>query len=248
MKRTEKIEKLSTLIENSNTIVAFTGAGVSTASGIKDFRSPDGLYNIKYKFPPETIVSHNFFVDNTDEFYTFYKDKFNCTDKEPNVCHNYLKKLEDKDKLIGIVTQNIDGLHTKAGNKNVYELHGSIYRNYCMKCHKFYDEKYVFDKSYNIPTCSCGGIIKPDVVLYNEELNEETTTKALEIISKADLLLIIGTSLTVYPASSFVNYFNGKYLVVINRDATRQDNYATLVLHDDINYIFEELSKKDITC
>ena len=235
-----KIEKLQELIDNSNYIVFFGGAGVSTASGIKDFRSKDGLYNMKYDYPPEQILSHSFFYNNTKEFYRFYIDKMNSTDKKPNSCHLYLTKLEKRKKLKAIITQNIDGLHQKANSKNVFELHGSIYRNRCIKCNKFYDEKIVFE-SKDIPKCTCGGIIKPEVVLYEEPLDENTIMESIKHISNADLLIVAGTSLTVYPASGFINYFKGKNLVIINKMTTSFDNKADLVINEDIEKVFKNL-------
>ena len=234
------IEKLQELIDNSNKIVFFTGAGVSTESGIPDFRSKDGLYNQKYPYPPEEILSHHFFLDNPKEFYKFYKDKLNTLDKEPNVFHKYLKHLEDKNKLLGIITQNIDGLHEKAGSKNIALLHGTIYKNTCVSCGKRYNAEYVFN-SKDIPICECGSIIKPDVVLYEEGLDDNTVNKAINWMSNADLLIIAGTSLTVYPASSFIHYYGGKNIVIINRDITGFDNMATLILHDSIINIFKNL-------
>ena len=237
------IDELKKLINESNNIVAFTGAGVSTASGIKDFRSKDGLYNMKYDYPPELILSSYFFENNTKEFYKFYKDKLNCIDKQPNICHKYLKKLEDLGKLKGIITQNIDGLHTKAGSLNVLELHGTIYENYCRKCNKKYDYKIVFDCKDEIPRCDCGGIIKPNVVLYNESLNNNILDESINLIESADVLLIIGTSLTVYPASGLINYFKGSKLVIINRDTTSYDNIASLVINKDIKEVFDILDR-----
>ena len=226
-------------INDSRHIVFFGGAGVSTASGIKDFRSKDGLYNMKYKYPPEEILSHSFFINNNEEFYRFYVDKMNCLDKVPNICHNYLTKLEELGKLDGIVTQNIDGLHELAGSKHIYNLHGSIYENECMKCHKKYTADDIFlNKTF---TCSCGGMIKPNVVLYEEPLDSVIINEAIETISGADLLIVAGTSLTVYPASSFVSFFKGSHLVIINRDTTIMDNRADLVIHDDIKDVFEYL-------
>lgn len=236
----KKEELLQKYIDECNNIVFFGGAGVSTESGIKDFRSVDGLYNMKYDYPPEEILSHTFFMDKTEEFYKFYKDKLNCLDASFNVTHAYLTKLESSGKLKGIITQNIDGLHTKAKSKNVLELHGSIYRNYCMDCHKFYEASYVFE-SNDIPKCSCGGIIKPDVVLYEEALDEEGINKSINLISNAELLIIGGTSLTVYPAASFIQFFKGKYLVIINRDTTNMDNMATLVINDSLGNVFSKL-------
>lgn len=234
-------ELLQKYIDECDNIVFFGGAGVSTESGIKDFRSKDGLYNEKYDYPPEEILSHSFFVNNTLEFYKFYKDKLNCLDAKLNIVHNFLFKLEKSGKLKGIVTQNIDGLHQKAGNKLVYELHGSIYRNYCMKCNKSFNAKDIFN-ALDIPKCSCGGIIKPDVVLYEEALNEESINNSIKCISNCDLLIVAGTSLTVYPASSFIRFFNGKYLVIINKDSTYLDNKATLVINDTLGNIFSKLS------
>ena len=196
----EKIEKFINLIKESDNIVFFGGAGVSTESGIPDFRSKDGLYNQKYKYPPETILSHTFFINYVDEFYKFYKDKMNCLKYEPNITHLKLAKLEQTGKLKAVVTQNIDGLHQKAGSKNVLELHGSVHRNYCMKCNKYYDANYVFN-SDGVRKCTCGGIIKPDVVLYEESLNDYTIRKSIDFIANCDLLIVAGTSLTVYPAS-----------------------------------------------
>ena len=236
----EKIEKFKTLINESNNIVFFGGAGVSTESGIPDFRSKDGLYNQKYKYPPEEILSHTFFMNNTEEFFKFYKEKMNSLKYEPNVTHIKLAELEKEGKLKAVVTQNIDGLHQKAGSKNVYELHGSVLRNYCMKCHKFYDAEYVFNSS-GVPKCSCGGIIKPDVVLYEESLNEETLEKSVYAIANADLLIVAGTSLTVYPASGLINYFRGKNLVLINRDTTPFDNRADLVINESLGKIFGKI-------
>jgi NAD-dependent deacetylase len=233
------IEEFKKIIDESNNIVFFGGAGVSTESGIPDFRSKDGLYNQKYDYPPEEILSHTFFYNNTEEFYKFYKDKMNSLNIKPNITHIKLKELEDKGKLKCIVTQNIDGLHTKAGSKNVLEIHGSIYRNYCDKCNKFYDAEYVF-KSNGIPKCSCGGTIKPDVVLYEEPLNE-SFEEAIYYISKCDTLIVAGTSLTVYPAASLIRYFNGKNLILINKDKTPYDDIATLVIHKNMSEVFKKI-------
>lgn len=235
-----KINILKEYIESANNIVVFTGAGVSTESGIKDFRSKDGLYNQKYKYPPETILSHHFFINNTKDFYEFYKEKMNCTNALPNYAHKYFYKLEQINKLTTIITQNIDNLHTKAGNTKVIELHGNITRNYCLKCHKFYDESYIFNTK-DIPTCTCGGIIKPDVVLYEEALNEHDITNTIKAIKQADLLIIAGTSLSVYPASSFVNFFQGKHLVIINQSTTYMDSRADLIINDKVAKVFEQL-------
>lgn len=236
----EKIEKLKELINKSNNIVFFGGAGVSTESGIPDFRSKDGLYNQKYDYPPEEILSHEFFINHTEEFYKFYKDKMNSLKYEPNITHIKLANLEQVGKLKAVVTQNIDGLHQKAGSKNVYELHGSVLRNYCMKCNKFYDAEYVFD-SKNVPKCECGGIIKPDVVLYGETLNDYTVTKSIEMITNADLMIVAGTSLMVQPASGLLNYFRGNNLVLINRDTTPYDNFANLVINESLGKVFKNI-------
>ena len=236
----EKIELLQKMIDESNYIVFFSGAGISTLSGIKDFRSKDGLYNMKYKYPPEEILSHTFFTNNIEEFYKFYKDKMNCLNAEPNIVHKYLYELEKKGKLKAIITQNIDGLHTKAGNKNVYELHGTIYENYCTKCGKEYNAEYVFNND-GIPKCTCGGIIKPKVVLYEEGLDQDILTKSIYHISESDLMIVAGTSLTVYPASGLIHYFRGKNLVIINRDTTSYDRIANLVINDDFRNVFTKL-------
>lgn len=236
----EKINKLQKIIDESNNIVFFSGAGVSTLSGIKDFRSKDGLYNMKYKFPPELILSKEFFNRNTSEFYKFYRDKLNCLDTNPNIIHKYMVKLEKSGKLKAIITQNIDGLHTKAGSTNVLELHGTIYKNHCIKCHKFYDAEYVFN-SKDIPLCECGSIVKPDVVLYGEMLNEDVLNQSIKLISECDTLIVAGTSLTVEPASSLVKLFKGKNLIIINRDATSYDNIASLVINDEFKNIFKYL-------
>ena len=238
------LDKLVEMINESETIVFFGGAGVSTSSGIPDFRSKDGLYNSdKYDYDPEVMLSNMFFYSYTDKFYEFYKDAMNVLDYKPNIVHNFLKKLEDSGKLKAIVTQNIDGLHTKAGCKNVYELHGTIYKNNCIKCNKEYSAKYVFE-SKDIPRCECGGLIKPKVVLYGEQLPEEDYNKSVKAIDNCDLLIVAGTSLTVFPASGLVNLFHGKYLVIINKDKTSYDSKADLVINDDMKEIFEELDKK----
>lgn len=236
----EQIKKLREIIDNSKNIVAFTGAGISTLSGIKDFRSPDGLYNMKYKYPPEEILSHSFFFNNTEEFFKFYKDKMYCSDKKPNIVHNYLTSLEKKGKLKAIVTQNIDYLHEKSGSKNVINLHGTVYKNKCTKCNKNYPPEKVFN-SDDVPKCICGGIIKPEVVLYEEPLDEQSIKDAIYYIENADTLLVLGTSLTVYPASNFINYFKGKNLVIINNTLTSFDKLANLVIHDDLKNVFEKL-------
>lgn len=236
----KKIEKLQKMIDEATKIVFFGGAGVSTESGIKDFRSIDGLYNENYKYPPEIILSHSFFINNPEEFYKFYRDKLNCLDALPNVTHKYLKKLENKGKKVTIVTQNIDGLHEKTKSNDVLLLHGSIYHNHCMRCQKSFDAEMVF-ASKGIPRCSCGGIIKPDVVLYEEALDEEVVTKAIKAIRECDLLIIAGTSLVVYPAASFVNYYQGNKLVIINKDDIAVMNKANLVIQDTLGNVFKNL-------
>ena len=236
----DKIQQFRKLVNERDNIVFFGGAGVSTESGIPDFRSKDGLYNQQYKYPPETILSHTFFMNNTEEFYKFYRVKMNSLKYQPNITHIKLAELENKGKLKAVITQNIDGLHQKAGSKVVYELHGSVLRNYCMNCHKFYDAEYVFN-SNGIPRCSCGEIIKPDVVLYEEGLNEETIEKSIYAIQNADLLIVAGTSLTVQPASGLINFFRGRNLVLINRNSTPYDNKANLVINDSLGKVFSKL-------
>ena len=237
-----KIEILQKIIYESKNIVAFTGAGISTESGLKDFRSKDGLYNKKNKYdlPPEYLLSHDCFINNTEIFYEYYRENLNCKNIEPNIAHKYLKHLEDEKKLIGIITQNIDGLHAKAGNSNVFEVHGTINTNTCISCNKTYDADYVFN-STKIPKCDCGGLIKPNVVLYGEGLPEEEFTKSINAIEKADMLMVLGSSLTVYPAAGLVNYFHGKYLVIINLDETPYDLKADLVIHDKLGNVFSKL-------
>ena len=237
----EKVEELRKIIDESENIVFFGGAGVSTESGIPDFRSKDGLYNLKYKYPPEEILSHSFFINNTKEFFEFYRDKMNSLKYEPNITHIKLSELEKKGKLKAVITQNIDGLHQKAGSNVVYELHGSVLRNYCMKCKKAYDAKYVFN-SKDIPLCDCGGIIKPDVVLYGEMLDDNIVSKSVDAINRADMLIIGGTSLTVYPASSLIYYFKGEKLVLINRDSTQMDSMADLVINDSLGNVFKYIN------
>ena len=238
----DKIEELQTIINNSNNIVVLSGAGVSTESGLKDFRSDGGLYyQNKYPYSAEEILSHHFFINNQEEFYKYYKDMFKMEGIKPNITHLFLKKLEDKKKLKAIITQNIDNLHTLAGSKTVLELHGNINRNYCMRCHKMYDYDYVFNNN-GIPKCECNGIIKPDVVLYEEALDEDIIRESIKYISNADTLLVLGTSLTVYPAAGLVRYFTGKNLVIINRDTTTYDNISTLVINDSLNNVFSNLT------
>lgn len=236
------ITKLSDAIKEAKSIVFFTGAGMSTASGIPDFRSSSGLYN-KYEtsISPEVILSHTYFINHTSDFYKFYKSKMIYENAKPNSGHLYISELE-KTKDVSVVTQNIDGLHQAAGSKKVYELHGSIHRNYCMKCHKFHPLSDVIN-SKDIPICDCGGIIKPDVVLYEEGLDENTINHTISSIYNADLLIILGTSLNVYPAASFIQYFRGKHLAIINKEPTPKDSMCDIVIHDDINYVFDELRK-----
>lgn len=231
---------LQNIINQSKNIVFFGGAGVSTESGIPDFRSVDGIYNQKYDYPPEEILSHTFFINKTEEFYRFYRDKMLCLNAKPNKAHLKLAELEKSGKLTAVVTQNIDGLHQLAGSKTVYELHGSVHRNYCMTCHKEYDTEFML-KTNGIPKCSCGGIIKPDVVLYEEGLDNNTVSGALSAISNCDTLIIAGTSLTVYPAAGFIRYFKGKNLVLINRDATSMDSSCDLVIHDKVGEVLDKI-------
>jgi len=230
--------ELQKIIEDSDNIVFFGGAGVSTESGIPDFRSVDGLYNQKYKYPPETIISHSFFIRNTAEFYDFYRTRMIFLDAKPNMAHNRLAELEKQGKLKAVITQNIDGLHQKAGSKNVLELHGSVHRNYCMKCGKFYD-LHAITQCDNIPKCSCGGTIKPDVVLYEESLDQQILKKSVDYIENADVLIIGGTSLVVYPAAGLINYYKGSKLVLINKSSTSMDRRANLVINDSIGKVFE---------
>lgn len=230
-------ETLQKWIEESGNIVFFGGAGVSTESGIPDFRSVDGLYHQQYDYPPETILSHSFYVKNPKEFYRFYKNKMLFLDAEPNAAHIALAKLEQAGKLKAIVTQNIDGLHQKAGSKVVLELHGSVHRNYCQKCHAMYDAHYM-QQAEGVPVCEkCGGSIKPDVVLYEEGLDMETMRSAIDYISKAEVLIIGGTSLAVYPAAGLIDYYRGDKLVVINRDPTPRDGRANLLVKGNIGEV-----------
>ena len=236
------LERFALMLKESNNIVFFGGAGVSTESGIPDFRSVDGLYNQKYKFRPETILSHTFYVNNKDEFYRFYRDKMLCLDAAPNAAHLKLAELERAGKLKAVITQNIDGLHQKAGSKNVLELHGSVHRNYCEQCRKFFDAAYM-KASAGIPVCdACGGPIKPDVVLYEESLDDEVIAATVRYIREADMLIIGGTSLVVYPAAGLVHYYQGHKLVLINKGATDMDGTADLVLHDPIGEVFRSIT------
>jgi NAD-dependent deacetylase len=243
----EKILLLQRLIDNSHAIVFFGGAGVSTESGIPDFRSQDGLYNQQWKYPPETILSRTFFDTNTAEFYHFYREKLIIKSAKPNPAHLKLAEMEQKGKLCAVITQNIDGLHQAAGNKTVFELHGSIHRNYCMSCGAFYDADYIASGKHTIdgiPHCTrlkCDGIIKPDVVLYEENLDEKTVSGAIKALKTADLLIIGGTSLSVYPASGLIQYFHGKNSVLINKSIIPDDNLVNLVIHDSIGKVFNSL-------
>ena len=233
---------LQEIIDASNEIVFFGGAGVSTESGIPDFRSVDGLYNQKYDYPPEEILSHTFFVNNTAEFYKFYRDKMLCPNAKPNAAHYKLAQLEKAGKLKAVITQNIDGLHQAAGSKNVYELHGSTLRNYCTGCGKSFPFEYILN-SDGIPLCDeCSSVIKPDVVLYEEALDSDTIKGAVNAISNADCLIVAGTSLTVYPAAGFIRYFNGKHFVLINMAETPMDNSADLVIHGKVGEILSKIN------
>ena len=238
---TQQIEQLKTIIDNSNNIVFFGGAGVSTESGIPDFRSVDGLYNQKYAYPPEEILSHTFFVRHTKEFNDFYRDKMLCFTAKPNKAHLFLAELEKAGKLKAVVTQNIDGLHQQAGSKTVYELHGSVHRNFCTECGKFYDGEFIA-KSTCIPRCSvCNGIIKPDVVLYEEGLDDYIVSESIKAIRQADCMIIAGTSLSVYPAAGLIHYFKGKHLVLINKGQTNMSTRADLIIHDAVGKVFSAI-------
>lgn len=236
---TDAILQLKKLVDESDNIVFFGGAGVSTESGIKDFRSVDGLYRQKFKYPPETILSHSFYESHTEEFYEFYRTKMLAPDAQPNAAHKKLAQWEQEGKLKAVITQNIDGLHQKAGSKKVYELHGSVLRNYCTRCGKFYSAEFVKNAA-GIPRCSCGGIVKPDVVLYEEGLDEEVLSGAVSAIRKADTLIIGGTSLVVYPAAGLIRYFRGRHLVVINMQPTGADAQADLCIAKPIGQVLSE--------
>lgn len=236
----EKILHLKEMIDGSDSIVFFGGAGVSTESNIPDFRSVDGLYNLKYKYSPEVILSHTFYKNHTDEFFEFYRDKMIFPDAKPNATHQALAKLEKMGKLKAVITQNIDGLHQAAGSENVFELHGSIYRNYCEKCGKSYDLQYIID-SKGIPTCECGGCVKPDVILYEEGLDHKLLANAIRSIMSADMLIIGGTSLAVYPAAGLIDYFKGDKLVLINKESTPQDEKAQLVINESLGKVFSSV-------
>ena len=235
-----EVERLQELVDKYDNIVFFGGAGVSTESGIPDFRSQDGLYHQKYDYPPETILSHTFFMRKPEEFFKFYRDKMLCDTAKPNAAHLKLAELEQAGKLKAVITQNIDNLHQMAGSKKVLELHGSVYRNYCMKCHRFYDFAHM-KVSTGVPRCECGGIIKPDVVLYEEGLDNQTINEAVKAISEAQVLIIGGTSLAVYPAAGLINYYRGNKLALVNLSSTPYDDRADLVIHEKIGKVFSQL-------
>ncbi|MDO4338582.1 MAG: NAD-dependent protein deacylase [Eubacteriales bacterium] len=241
----KEIEKLQEIIDTHDNIVFFGGAGVSTESGIPDFRSQDGLYHQKYDFPPETILSHTFFMRRPEEFYKFYRDKMLCDTAKPNGAHLKLAELERAGKLKAVITQNTDNLHQMAGSKKVLELHGSVYRNYCMKCGKFYGFSHI-KGSVGVPRCECGGIIKPDVVLYEEGLDNDTINESVRAIANAQVLIIGGTSLAVYPAASLIDYFRGEYLVVINKSPTPRDRYANLLIQEPIGQVFSQIKVRGV--
>lgn len=231
---------LKEIINESKTVVFFGGAGVSTESQIPDFRSSDGLFRQKYIYPPEFMLSHTFFVNNTEEFYCFYKEKMVFKDAKPNMAHKALAALEASGHLLGVITQNIDGLHQAAGSKNVLELHGSVHRNYCTACDRFFSLDYILE-TQGVPRCECGGVVKPDVVLYEEPLNAETVDTAIELIKKADVLIVGGTSLNVYPAAGMIDVFNGKHLILINKTQTSADDRASFVIHRPIGEVLGEV-------
>ena len=237
----DKLKLLKQWVNESNRIVFFGGAGVSTESGIPDFRSVDGLYNQKFEFPPERIISHSFYEKDPAYFFKFYREKMLPLGFEPNITHTTLARWETEGKMLGVVTQNIDGLHQKAGSARVYELHGSVLRNFCTRCKKLHTAEFVKNCD-GVPRCTCGGIVKPDVVLYEEMLNQQTLYGAIDAISQADLLIVAGTSLTVYPAAGLIDYYTGNRLVLINKDATPYDNRANLVFHQPLGEIFSQLS------
>lgn len=239
----QEIAKLQEIIDEHDNIVFFGGAGVSTESGIPDFRSQDGLYHQKYDYPPETILSHTFFMRKPEEFFKFYQDKMLCDTAKPNAAHLKLAELERAGKLKAVITQNIDNLHQMAGSQKVYELHGSVHRNYCMKCGKFHDFSYM-KQAKGVPHCECGGMIKPDVVLYEEGLDSDTISGAVRAIARARVLIIGGTSLAVYPAASLIDYFQGEHLVVINKSPTPRDRYANLLIQEPIGQVFSKIAVK----
>lgn len=236
----EKLAKLQEIISHAKRAVFFGGAGVSTESGIPDFRSVDGLYHLKYDVPPEHILSHSYFIKHTEKFFDFYRDKMLYLNAKPNTAHLKLAELERNGIILAVVTQNIDGLHQLAGSQKVYELHGSVHRNYCMHCGKAFDVNFILE-SENIPHCDCGGIVKPDVVLYEESLPDKTVEQAVKAIADADVLIIGGTSLNVYPAAGFLRYFHGEHLIILNRDATQADSMAELCIRDNIAEVLEKI-------
>ena len=236
----DSVNKLMDMIKNSKSIIFFGGAGVSTESGIKDFRSADGIYMMDYKYPPESVLSHSFYEKHTEDFFDFYRRYLCFPDAKPNAAHHKLAELEKQGKLKAIITQNVDGLHQMAGSKKVYELHGSALRNYCTKCGKFYDFDFVY-KYDGIPKCICGGTIKPDVVLYEESLDDNVVSGAINAISHADMLIVAGTSLTVYPAAGFIRYFKGNNLVLINKDSTPMDENFPLVIHSKVGEVLNQI-------
>jgi len=245
MQDIEKIIRLCDIIKNGKKIVFFGGAGVSTESGVPDFRSVDGLYNMKYDYPPETILSHTFFMNKPEEFYRFYRDKMLIEGVKPNAAHKALAELEEMGKLTAVITQNIDGLHQLAGSKNVYELHGTVHKNRCMKCGKKFDFEYIVNYQENIPKCDkCGGMIKPEVVLYEEGLDDDVVSGAVRKIREADVMIVGGTSLVVYPAAGLLRYFNGSDLVLINKSSTAMDSMANLVINEGIGEVFTEVMKR----
>lgn len=239
----DKIEQLKKVISSSDNIVFFGGAGVSTESGIPDFRSVDGLYNQHYQYPPEVMLSHTFYVEHTAEFFDFYRDKMIFSKAEPNKAHYKLAELEHAGKLKAVITQNIDGLHQMAGSKTVLELHGSVKRNYCKRCNALFDEKFILE-SAGIPTCSCGGEVKPDVVLYEEGLDWDTMQRARSLIAKADALIVAGTSLVVYPAAGLIDYYRGNNLILINRASTSTDARANLLIQASVGEVLGQISIK----
>lgn len=239
----QSLKTLEKWLKESSYVVFFGGAGVSTESGIPDFRSVDGLYQQKYAYPPEVILSHSFFMENPEEFYRFYRDKILCPSAKPNSAHLKLAEMEQAGKLKAVITQNIDNLHQMAGSKEVLELHGSVYRNYCLECGKKYDLQFILE-STGVPRCACGGIVRPDVVLYEEGLDGELLNMAVRHISQADMLMVGGTSLVVYPAAGLVNYYRGKRLVLINKGFTSFDSQADLVIHDSIGKVLGQLTIK----
>ena len=239
----DKYQTLKNILENATSLVVFTGAGISVPSGIPDFRSDNGIYNQKTKIniPPEEIISHSFYLNHTKEFFDFYKEKMCYPSAKPNAAHKYFANLEKKGVNVTIITQNIDGLHQEAGSSRVYELHGNVHRNYCEKCNRFFGLDYVLNHD-GVPTCDkCGGIVKPDVVLYEESLDENTISLSISAIMTCDVLVIVGTSLTVYPAAGFIRYFKGRYLILINKDKTQYDNSADMVFNEDVADIVKKL-------